>query len=120
MTLSGYRDHRRTGAFELGGGGGGAETLPEKSKQCPNARVMSVEIGMQTHSNCVKDKNVPKLTACILNNLEKNLKLIKRKSSSFHGVRSAIGRSATETFVFQDASFGRPLRKLSHIKRLSR
>ena len=39
-----------------GGGGDGVAvtSLPEKFTQCP----MIVEIGLQTHSNCMKTKNV--------------------------------------------------------------
>ena len=49
--------HRRTGTFGLGGGGGGVgDLVARKNYSMPEC--VSVEIGMQTHSNCVTNINV--------------------------------------------------------------
>jgi len=48
---------RRTGTFGLGegaGGGGGGDLLARKKYAMPEC--VSVEIGMQTHSKCIKTK----------------------------------------------------------------
>jgi len=52
-TIVGFK-HRCTGTFGLGGGG----DLARKNYAMPECG--SVEIGMQTHSKCVKNKKVHK------------------------------------------------------------
>ena len=49
-----------------------------------------------------------------------NLNLIKRESAPFHGLRSAIGSSATVTFVFEDGPFGRVTEAITYSRRTSR
>jgi len=54
------RWHRRTGTFGLGGvGGEGGDFLARKIYPIPECAI--VEIGIQTHSNCTKNKLVHKL-----------------------------------------------------------
>ena len=81
-----------------GGREGAVIVLSEKKHAMPEC--LSVEIGVQTHSKCVKNKNVFKdskiviLKTCILSDLYQQSQSSKSKtwkSSFFNGVRSAIG-----------------------------
>ena len=80
-------------------------------KICAMAERVSIEIGMQTHSKCVKSKNVHKdsyieslytFTQWPLSTLSLNL-VEKQKGSSLHGVRSAIDGPAMKGHVLHRA-----------------
>jgi len=71
-------------------GGGGGDLFARKKYAMPEC--VSVEIGVQTHSKCAKNESTQKdsyiKSLHTINSLNLvNLKLIKRKSSSFYGVR---------------------------------
>ena len=98
-------DHRRTGTFGLGGP---VTFLPEKNYAMPES--VRFEIGMQSQTfiifasnNHWKNSLIESLHTHFYQQSQCNLKRIKRKSSSFHGVfrKCQLLKGIWEVFTFR-------------------